>query len=473
MSVVFHVPFVIRGEILHPSELPRAATLQSGFLVTPDAASSVGKLTIAARDMTDLTALRLPDVIEYLHELSDRLRPAHNEYVREAYEASRRTSALPDATLRSTYEQIPGMFNEEAVQRRARALLPVECLEEWVDLPPTGASRHARVRAFGARTVHIIAGNTPAIAAATILNNALTHGDALIKTSSNDLLSAVAIARTMIEMAPDHPLTRHVSVAYWKGGDRRVEHVLYNARHIDKIVAWGGVASIRHITRELSPGVDLITLDPKYGVAILDGAALIACSDDEIADVASRLALDIGTMSQEACFNTRLVYVLGNGKREHNVARRLGQLVYDALQALPASASSGPRVFDPELKAELEALRLVDSDHLLIGARANEGAIIVSTGGEPVEFAHHLSGRVANIITMPGIDGVLAAIGTSSQTVTVYPEALKRALRDTLACCGAQRIVPLGCATMDPQLAAPHDGMELLRRMCKWIVEEA
>jgi len=26
----------------------------------------------------------------------------------------------------------------------------------------------------------------------------------------------------MIDMAPDHPLTRHVSVAYWKGGDAQV-----------------------------------------------------------------------------------------------------------------------------------------------------------------------------------------------------------------------------------------------------------
>ena len=73
----------------------------------------------------------------------------------------------------------------------------------------------------------------------------------------------------MIDMAPDHPITRHVSVAYWKGGDQRIEAHLYDPRRIEKIVAWGGFAGIKHVTQYLQPGLDLITLDPKHSGTII------------------------------------------------------------------------------------------------------------------------------------------------------------------------------------------------------------
>ena len=44
-------------------------------------------------------------------------------------------------------------------------------------------------------------------------------------------------------------------------------------------------------------------------------------------------------------------------------------------------------------------------------------------------------------------------------------------LRDRLAFHGAQRFVSLGYAAR-MSYAGPHDGLEPLRRMCKWIIEE-
>jgi hypothetical protein len=285
-------------------------------------------------------------------------------------------------------------------------------------------------------------------------------------------MTATAVARTMIEMAPDHPLTRHVSVAYWKGGDRRIERAIYDPRRIEKIVAWGGLASIRHITSELPPGIELVTMDPKQGLAILDATALTGLTDAELRGVASRLAMDIGSMSQEACFNTRLIYLLGPAGEAQPAAMPLAHLTYAALQSLPEELSGPHPAFDPELKAELDALRLVDSGHLVVGGNTNEGAIVVSPDGQPVDFAQRLSGRVANFIVGASLDVILASMGSWAQTVAVHPATLKRTLRDRLACHGAQRVVSLGGATMDPALATAQDGMELLRRMCKWVVEE-
>src|ERR1700739_3120704 len=56
----------------------------------------------------------------------------------------------------------------------------------------------------------------------TVLRSALTRSDVIIKAPSNDPLTAMAIARTLRDIAPDHPITKHLAVGYWKGGDEQV-----------------------------------------------------------------------------------------------------------------------------------------------------------------------------------------------------------------------------------------------------------
>jgi Acyl-CoA reductase (LuxC) len=111
------------------------------------------------------------------------------------------------------------------------------------------------IRAFGARCVHIIAGNSPIVAYMRVIRNALTRSDCITKAPSNDPLTAIAIARTMVDMAPDHPVTRHLVAGYWKGGDARVEEAIYDPRKIEKIIAWGGFASVKHITQYRRLGI--------------------------------------------------------------------------------------------------------------------------------------------------------------------------------------------------------------------------
>src|SRR6202043_642176 len=117
--------------------------------------------------------------------------------------------------LRTVYEtQLEHFFRpdvlREAVDRRIGPYL-----DGWVE--ESGVEeRPVRVRAYGCRAVHIVAGNSPGVSAVTVTRNALTRGDAIIKSPSNDPLTAYAIARTMVDYAPDHPITRHVSVLYWR-----------------------------------------------------------------------------------------------------------------------------------------------------------------------------------------------------------------------------------------------------------------
>ena len=64
----------------------------------------------------------------------------------------------------------------------------------------------------------------------------------------------MAIVPTMIELDPDHPVTKHFAVAYWKGGDTAVEREIYRPSRIEKLTAWGGRSSMTHIQQYLVPG---------------------------------------------------------------------------------------------------------------------------------------------------------------------------------------------------------------------------
>ena len=72
-----------------------------------------------------------------------------------------------------------------------------------------------------------------------------------------------------IRIFPDHPVTKHLAVAYWRGGDEALESRIYQPHNIEKICAWGGFASVKHVTKYIQPGIELISLDPKRSAGIV------------------------------------------------------------------------------------------------------------------------------------------------------------------------------------------------------------
>ena len=326
------------------------------------------------------------------------------------------------------------------------------------------------VRAFGARSVHVIAGNGSVIALLTFMMNGVSRSDAIIKVPSNDPCFAPAVARTMIEMAPDHPLTRHVSVAYWKGGNPEVEKPLYQARNLEKIIAWGGFASMGSIREYLAPGLDLVALDPKLSASIIGREAF--ATEESLIEAAAFAAADVGYFNQGGCVSARTLYVeTGMDNAGIAQANRFGELLFDAIQALPINLSSHHPAFDPVLRDEIDGLRYSEGFRIF-GGRASEGAVIVSQEEEPVDFADRLNCRVANVVPVPTIAAALRHLTTHTQTIGVYPSSLKAQIRDECSLRGGQRITRLGYATAG-NFTGPHDAIEPLRRMVRWIKDES
>jgi hypothetical protein len=468
----FKVPLIIRGHIIEDysvSYADRNGTLQ---FQTPDAKKYLRQL-VSANPMAqaDLYRISLEDIIDFLDAVGRRLDLEKNPHWREAFEISCKTSNLSRSVLEATYRNCPAVLSRERIRERVETQIGARYLEGWV---PTqlGDGRVLQVRAMGARGVHVIAGNVPTVSAATLMRCAVTRSDTIVKVPSNDPLTMGALARTMIEVDRDHPITKHLSVAYWKGGDEELEKELYRPQNIEKIVAWGGFTSVKHITRYIQPGIDLITLDPKNSTTLIGREALV--DDATMREAARRVACDVGGLDQEGCVCARVMFVeSGTDEAGIAAANRLGEYIYEAMQELPPGISGGPLHFNPDLKAEIEGiLPLRDFYRVFCDPSRIEqrGAIIVSQVSEQVDFPQLLYGRVGNLVPLDRIEEAMERFTAATQTVGFYPDSLKLRLRDLAALSGAQMLTPIGYAVAPP-MCGPQDGIEPERRMVRWIVD--
>ncbi|HZC93969.1 MAG TPA: acyl-CoA reductase [Mycobacterium sp.] len=468
--IAYTVPLFLRGRVITEDLVPFDTRIGASQFQAPDMRRYVQQLPLQSpTEMADLYQLSFDEILDVLAALGDALAFESNVHLQEAYEASLVANVLPAEMLKNSYRVLRPMFSRENVTEIADSQVGLNYLNGWVP-HALRDGRELRVRAFGSRVLHIPAGNGGLVSAVTILRSVITRSDVIIKAPSNDPLTAVAIARTLADIAPNHPITKHLAVGYWKGGDIAVEEALYQPQHIEKIVAWGGLASVKHVTRYIQPGLELIALDPKRSATIIGREAFD--DDATMREVARRAATDIGVANQEGCANARVIYVLSGTDADGLAkANRLGELIYRELVSLPAVVSTPPRYPNRELLDHLEASRMTEDFYRVIGGEQREGAIVVSQLDEPVDYSPMLSGRVANIVPVDSIDKVTAAVNAYTQTIGIYPESLKRQLRDTLPLFGAQRLTSLGYAC-SVAVASPQDAIEPIRRMCKWVVDE-
>ncbi|AWY39176.1 long-chain-fatty-acyl-CoA reductase [Pseudomonas putida] len=460
-------PMIIRGQVITDNLIEVGGRGGDLSFLTPDANHYIDQLPLGnpAR-LADLYTLSFEDILDYAVELGERLALHRNPYLQEACELSYLTAPTTPTIVKASYMGLQNMLSREFIREMVETTVGSKYLEGWVPQTLLDGTE-LEVRCFGARTLHIVAGNAVSLSLWTIIRNMVLRSDAIIKAPSNDPFTALAIARTMVDMAPDHPLTKHLSVAYWKGGDQAFEQRLYQPQNLEKIVAWGGFSSMKHVTRYVQPGLELISLDPKRSASIIGQQTFD--SEANMREAAVRLAADIGAINQKGCVCARVVYVQ-SGTDEQGLERlnTFGRYVYEAMIGLPNTLSTAPKRYDQGLKAHVDALRLDDEWYQVIGGKDGEGAIICSQLPEPVSFAASLDDRTANLVPVDDLSEMLAAVDAYTQTVGVYPESIKDQLKDVLPLYGAQRIVSLGYAAA-MKFAAPQDSIEPMRRMGKWI----
>jgi Acyl-CoA reductase (LuxC) len=462
------IPLIVRGRIIRTDLIEYGTRSDDLKFRSPDVKKHLSSIVLKdPLALRDLYRISLDEIIEFLGELGSRLNYRSNPHVAKSLELMLGTNIYSREMAMALFDVLPNLLTRAPLEEIIEENIGRKYLEGWVTRPML--DREVAVRAFGARAVHVIAGNSPLVAVLTVLMNAVTRSDAIIKIPSNDPYMSTALAQTMIEMAPHHPLTRHLTVAYWKGGDEAFERELYDARHIEKIVAWGGFAGMRSVRKYLAPGIDLVALDPKISGSIVGRDAF--ASQAAIQDAASRAAADIGYMNQGACGSARSIFVeSGLDAAGIENANKFGALLFDAIQRLPINLSSPHPAFDAVLRAEIEGIRYSDGFRVF-GGKGSEGAVIVSQEEEEVDFSDRLDCRVANIVPVASISDAMKHVTVHMQTIGIYPDRLKAELRDECALRGGQRIVSLGRA-LSANWAGPHDAIEPLRRMVRWLRDD-
>jgi hypothetical protein len=464
----YQIPIVARGEVIEDYEVTFKGRYGADFMC-PDPNKYLSKLLLLSRrEMESLYQISLDDVVDYLVEFGKHWNMDTNPHLQWASELAKEFNDVSVGLVKHAWSGQKNAVKRETLEAMIDTV-GREHLEGWKRYDRANG-RISHIHAFGVPTAHVIAGNGPGPAMMTFVRNALIRGYAIVKIPSNELGTAVALARTAIDMAPDHPLTKAFSAVYWRGGDSAFESKLYHPRNVERIVAWGGFASVTHIAKYVRPGIDLVTFDPKISRSVL-GAGTFA-SDSTMREAAIRLADDVGNGNQNGCTNCRVSYAITDGSAASlEKIKRFGQMVFDEIQRLPPEISSEAIHMDPGFQSKVAALSLLDDEFHVIGGD-KRGGVIISLGGDQVDFADDLKYRTLNIVPVTDYGAMLRFITRDVQTVGVYPESVRDELRTTLALHGVQRITSLGYMREYNAAIDPHDGNEALRKMCTWVVAE-
>ena len=250
------------------------------------------------------------EIIDILVAAGDWLTRDPQGRLAAAAELSVATSPHPRDLVERAYATLGQMFNRPAMAfMLAQELGGKDVVDGWREVErPSG--KPARIRAFPPRLIHIIAGNSPGVAAQTVIRGALVKGVHLLKLPSNELFSASVILEALGAVAPDHPLTRSFSAVYWRGGDEAVERMLFRPQFFDKLIAWGGESTIKSAVKYVGPGFELVSFDPKTSISLIGREAF--ASDMVLEAVAEAAAFDATLMNQQACTSSRFQFVEGS-----------------------------------------------------------------------------------------------------------------------------------------------------------------
>ncbi|MEO7914705.1 MAG: acyl-CoA reductase [Novosphingobium sp.] len=451
------VPHFVKGDLVE--------------LAAGEAGEDHGRFVTPALNLNDLVwprdvpppaaSVPLAEILDILEALGNWLDRDPTGAVERAFLASAGTNPLERGVLERSFGSLGRCFNRASLEFQVNQELGgSDVLDGWREVTtPTG--RKAAIRAFPPRLVHIVAGNAPGVTAMTVARGALTKGVHLLKLPSNDLFTAAAVLGGLAAVAPGHPVTRSFSAAYWRGGDARVESMLFRPQFFDKLVAWGGEAALRSAKQYIGPGFELVAFDPKTSISMIGRE--VYRDAETLATVADLAAADATVMDQQACVSSRFQFVEGSVAEVDAYCAALHARM--GVERFTTSACSTPP--RGAIRDEIEALAMLEPDYRVFGQFDGRGLVIRSD--EPVDF--HPDGRIVNVVRVDRLEDALGAANVATQTVGIWPAERRRALRDALASQGVQRVTALGAAGM-VESGLPHDGFLPLGRFIRWVNDE-
>jgi len=457
--VAIRVNHFIRGKLMTGEEVRHASRDLGVEFTTP--AIDLNALVTPRSEMPPLFDVKLSEIIDFLVEVGERLDLDRNPYLQESMEYVVRTNPLPRRIIEHLFRRARSFLKRDTLMASLNANFPdLRYFDEWVERTDAHGQTGA-IRAFPPRMIHMLAGNSPASCVSSIAQGAMLKAINLFKMPSSDPFSCVAVLRTMAELDPNHPVVKSMSAIYWRGGDERIERTLYRPQYFNRIIAWGGGSAIDNVIRYLSPGLQLVSFDPKTSISMIGPEGFQ--SENVIDKVAEAAAEDVSTFNQEACLASRFIFVEGDRAGIEKFCAKLQERLGVDRDMASAVAMLPPA----EMREEVKMLQVMGDDAQIWGKFDGRGMVILTD--EPVAF--HPTGKTANVVRIKSLEDAIRHVNVATQTIGIYPEETKVKLRDRLANAGAQRVVRLGSAAKHV-MGSPHDAMFPLQRLVHWMSQE-
>jgi len=475
---------------------------------------------------SELYRLSVEDILDYLENLLTTLL-ANNRLAVRVRELCRLTSEYPDAFLDGWFASFHSAFNQEAARQMIDSELsfhgkpggdflngweevPTRISSGWLhlhaynlfgkDMTAAGETAKTYVRAVPTRQLHITAGNAPEVPLISALRAVLTKSAAVIKLPYGATLTGALFALAAAATAPDHPITKNLSMVYWPGGDESIENVIFMPNAFDRIVVWGNPETVASVqSRALFTKV--ISLNPRYGASLIGneafsgislnpryGASLIGneAFSGNLEKTAAKASMDVMLYNQKACSSSLVHYIEGTEDQANEYAEALCNMLGRWDKEMPNFVSPAaiaealcnmlgrwdkemPNFVSPAAIGHLKRLkrgRYADANWYVNKQGNDFSSGVVVIPGE-FDILDHPMCRLVVVRPVERLKDALKYISQYVSTIGVYPEARRLELRDRILAKGVSSVFPLGqCERVYAGMT--HDGMRVLSELVDW-----
>jgi hypothetical protein len=510
---VLRLPALVRGELVWPAQ-PTADDLddmvstpgparvgdtyvvcgsnlgaRQRFLVMPYADPA----RLIEHDRTHLSRclhdLPFDSVLDYLADLTELLR-TDGEVVREAVARFTTDSAATGPSggvlMEAVLEMLPGLFDPRHVQSAVAAELDHpgvrgrDLLDGWVPIGgrhedgvniriadavygdndssgPAYSRGEALLRAIPTRQLHITASNALLIPALSLMRALATKGAAVVKCSARSwLVSTILIFA--LEQLRDHPITHHLSLVYWCGGDSSVEKVLLGDGAFDRVVAWGGADAVSGISSRTM--IPTILFEPRVGISLIGRGAL----ESDLRETVVRAVADSLVENQAACTASLVHYVEADDAQALQYCRALQMALAQWDAGLPHELSNQARGLMRRMRREA----LVGGRWFVNGTWPHISSAVVYAP-HSFDLSIHPMSRCIVVRRVHSLEAALEHVDRRVSAAGVWPKDRWVGLRDLLAARGVTTVAPLG-ESERRWAGMPHDGTRPLDRLVNWAV---
>ncbi len=321
-----------------------------------------------------------------------------------------------------------------------------DVLDQWVPREESWVRAYPR-----GLTVHLLPGNVPLSSVISVVRALVTKNLCVAKSASTDPATPSALALSFMDVDPEHPVARALSVVYWQHENEAAEELLSVA---DAVCAWGGADAIAWAHRHTREQVPFIPFGPKRSMALV-------AHDADLAAAARGLAHDVTVYDQHACFSTQRVFVEGDAEP---LIRALQEQLDAHEQLLPAAE----RTEDDAARVQLARL-----EEIFFGARVLQGdtwMLVVLPAAESA--GDHPLGRTLYVHPVKSLEEAYSYASDEVQTVSAAPWSALDRHRDELARRGVSRFVEVGMSNIF-RVGGTHDSQNPLQGLVRMVATEA